>query len=65
MYLPCIPTISIGELWICRAFLLLAIPNLQAVLITASPYRGSSINDLSVWDEFRKAWPDARLADVS
>ncbi len=39
--------------------------NLQGVLVTASPYRGSSINDLSVWDEFHKAWPDARLADVS
>jgi uncharacterized protein (DUF342 family) len=39
--------------------------NLQAVLVTASPYRGSSINDLSIWDEFHKTWPDARLADVS
>jgi uncharacterized protein (DUF342 family) len=39
--------------------------NLQGVLITASPYRGSSLHDLSVWDEFHKTCPDARLADVS
>lgn len=39
--------------------------NLSGVLVTASPYRGSSINDLSVWDEFHKAWPESRLADVS
>jgi uncharacterized protein (DUF342 family) len=39
--------------------------NVQGVLVTASPYRGSSINDLSVWDEFHKAWPESRLADVS
>jgi uncharacterized protein (DUF342 family) len=39
--------------------------NLSGVLVTASPYRGSSINDLSAWDEFHKAWPESRLADVS
>jgi uncharacterized protein (DUF342 family) len=39
--------------------------NLQGVLVTASPYRGTFINDLNVWNEFHKAWPEARLADAS
>jgi len=39
--------------------------NLQAVLVTSASYRGAQVNDLSVWDEFHKAWPDTRLGDAS
>jgi L-amino acid N-acyltransferase YncA len=39
--------------------------NLLAVLISSATFRGAQVNDLDVWDEFHKAWPDARLADAS
>ncbi len=39
--------------------------NLQGVLVSAASYRGSQIHDINIWNEFQKAWPEARLGDAS
>ncbi len=39
--------------------------NFKAVLITAAPYRGNQINDLEIWEDFKKAHPSVQLADAS